>query len=478
MTILPNSDAYDHYTEGLSQPGNGDKQHKAHLQYVVAEEVTDVPSRTPRSRQPTTGRPKIHKSDTGLLLAFTHMGVKVRRNVRSRDIELWLPEGQGWSANLPGQGVWTPMEDDIESRLICEINRQFRVTFGADTWTRCLRSLLASRQEDPLVDYVRGGKWDGKDRLETGLQDVLGVEDGPLTRWALRSVLLAAIDRMHVPGAAHHTTVVLASKEEGYGKSLFWQSLCPKSLFIDVNDLSVPFKELNERIPKAAIVEFSELAGLTGRNLKIIKAMLTSDDDSMRFSYGRATTHMLRRWVGVGSCNIDAAGTLPESPSGHRRWLVLEAPSLVTYRTIEKWANENACQLWYEALDMYESTPEADRTSLHHVPNDLRDLQFKNNDGYEERQEGIRMTALSLTRTVEDPQKLMDLMILGGMHVPRAASDSVPYEERMAEALANAVRDKSGQMALSRDLQRCGWTRRDTSVKGEKGIWWYPPTAV
>lgn len=478
MTILTDPDKNDHRAEVPIQPSNGDNRDTLSKHAAVADGATSAAPDTPRSRTRGKGRLHIQKSDSGLLLAFSDMGVEIRRNMRSREVELWLPGDMDWCTDLPGREEWSTMEVDIESRMICEINRRYKVMFGADTWTRCLQSLLASRQEDPILEYVHGGEWDGKPRLDTCLQHVLGVEDGPLAKWALRSVLLAAIDRMHVPGAAHHTTVVLASKREGFGKSAFWRLVCPETLFTDINDLSIPFKELNERVAQAVIVEFSELAGLTGRNLKVVKAMLTSTDDSMRWAYGRTTTHMLRRWVGVGSCNVDATGALPESPSGHRRWLVLEVPRLVKYQTIEAWANENAAQLWYEALELYKSTPTEARTSLHHVPTDLRDLQFENNARYEERHEGVQLTALSLTQTVQDPQKLVDLMILGGMHVPRATSDSVPYEQRMAEALANAVRDKAGQMALSKEIERCGWARRDTSVKGEKGIWWFPPTAV
>jgi hypothetical protein len=419
--------------------------------------------------------PKVRRSDTGLQNALDAMGVAVRRNVRSRNVELWLPEDQDWSEGLLGRGLWSPMEDDIESRLICEIQRRFNVVFGTQTWTRSLNSLLASRQVDAMWEHVYGGKWDGKHRLENGLQQILGVENSPLTRWALQSVLLSAIDRMHVPGAPHHTTVVLVSVEAGFGKSAFWRLICPQGLFIDVRDLSIPFKELNERISKSVIVEFSELAGLNDRNQKVIKALLTSEDDSMRWSYGRSVPLTLRQWVGVGSCNVDAAGALPEDASGHRRWLVVEVPHLVEYKTIEQWANENASQLWYEALEMYRSTPEEDRTSLHHVPTSLRRAQFENNSRYEERHEGIRAAALELTRVIRQPKKLVDLMLESGIHVPRAAPEGVPWEERMAEARAAATRDKAAQNVMAKELQRLGWVKRDTSMNGEKGVFWFPP---
>ena len=88
----------------------------------------------------------------------------------------------------------------------------------------------------------------------------------------------------------------------------------------------------------------------------------------------------------------------------------------------------------------------------------------------------MRAAALSLTQTVCRPQKLVDLMLEGEIHVPRAAPDNVPLEERKTEARAAAVRDKAGQGGLARELQRLGWSKRDTSVEGEKGIWWFPPT--
>ena len=493
VAVWNNDGDYDNYLEKMidaaaaagitdaaevaRQFANGFKSRREkHADEEASGGPTDTGSNTPGTERASSRDARVSRSDTGLLAAFDAMGVGIRKNLRSRDVEIWLPEDQEWAEGLPDRGRWATTSEDIESRLICEINRTFNIMFGAGTWSRSVQSLLASRQVDPLWSYVYGGKWDGRPRLETALQDVLGVEDTPLARWALQSVLLAVIDRMHIPGAAHHTTVVLASIEGGYGKSAFWKQLCPQGLFIDVHDLNGPFKELNERISKAAVVEFSELAGLSGRNLKVIKALLTSDDDSMRWAYGHSTVHMMRRWGGVGSCNIDAAGSLPEDTSGHRRWLVLEVPRLVGFKRIERWAGENRDHLWYEARDLYLSTPESDRTALHHVPTSLRAAQFKNNEQYEERHEGMRNAALSLTQTVCRPQKLVDLMLMAEIHVPRAAPDTVSLEDREAEARAAATRDKAGQGGLARELQRLGWSKRDTSVDGEKGIWWFPPT--
>ena len=492
VAVWNNDGDYDNYLEKMidaaaaagitdaaevaRQFANGFKSRREkHADEEASGGPTDTGSNTPGTERASSRDARVSRSDTGLQNAFDALGVEVRKNVRSQDVEIWLPADQDWAEDLPNLGQWSPTWDDLESRLVCEIHRQFNVMFGAGTWNRSLQSLLASRRVDPMWGYVYGGRWDGKPRLETALQDVLGVEDTPLARWALPSVLLGAIDRMHVPGAAHHTTVALASIEGGYGKSAFWKLLCPDGLFIDVRDLGMPFKDLNERIAKGSIVEFSELAGLTGRNLKIIKALLTSDDDSMRWAYGRSTAYMIRRWVGVGSCNVDAAGTLPEDTSGHRRWLVIELPKMVEYTAIENWAGENADQLWYEALETYLATPEKERTSLHHVPTSLRASQFKTNEKYEERHEGIREAALSLTQTVTTPQKLVNLMLAAEIHVPRAAPATVPAEERVAEARANALRDKNGQGALARELQRLDWRNRDTSVGGEKGNWWFPP---
>ena len=67
-------------------------------------------------------------------------------------------------------------------------------------------------------------------------------------------------------------------------------------------------------------------------------------------------------------------------------------------------------------------------------------------------------------------------MLIAEIHVPRAAPDTVSLEDREAEARAAATRDKAGQAALARELQRLGWSKRDTSVDGEKAIWWSPPT--
>ena len=172
---------------------------------------------------------------------------------------------------------------------------------------------------------------------------------------------------------------------------------------------------------------------------------------------------------------MDAAGTLPEDSSGRHHWLVLEVPRLVEYKVIERWAQENAAQLWFEALTIYLSTPEEERTALHHVPTSLRALQFATNERYEERHEGMREAALWLTQLMKAPAGLIDLMLKAGIYAPRLAPDGIPDDIVVAEAGASALRDKAAQGALARELHRIGWQKRDTSVRGEKGIWWFPP---
>ena len=456
---------------GEGYAGN-DAGEKCELGFGAVESGTSMSPNPEDSVGPNPSR--IDRTDVGLSIVFQKLGIEIRRNVRSRAVEIYLPKDRDWARGLPGLGEWRVLEDDVEHYLMSLLEREFKVRFGQTTWARYLGSLLARRWFDPMMEFVKScGDWDGVDRIGTAMQECLGAEDTPINGWALPSVLYAVIDRCYEPGADHHTVVTLGSTSGGTGKSAWWKLLVPRGLHIDNVDLSAPLQKIVERANKSALLEVSELAGLSHRVYDKIKALISSYDDSLRLAYGHNPAELLRRWVMVGSVNLNANGVLPEDTSGHRRWLVVPVKK-VPYVTVARFLNDSYVrQLWAEAHHRYLTTPLEDRTALHHVQPELEYDQTVVNASHEQRPEGFVTVARWIHANIHVPHTIAQLLVEGGVYPPQmsGSEDASPLRE---EAIGAAVRDRRSQMALASELSRLGWTKREVSLDGIKAMRWYP----
>ena len=77
-----------------------------------------------------------------------------------------------------------------------------------------------------------------------------------------------------------------------------------------------------EAIQGKALVEIAEMQGMTSARLDKIKAFMTrTEDGGIRLAYRRNPEPSPRRCVFLGTCNDDGTGTLPNDPTGNRRWV-------------------------------------------------------------------------------------------------------------------------------------------------------------
>ena len=450
-----------------------DAGEKCDLGFGAVESGTSMSPNSEDSVGPYPSR--IDRTDVGLSIVLQYLDIDIRRNMRSRSVEIHLPRDRDWAKGLPGLGEWHVLEDDVENFLMSLLEREFKVRFGRTTWERYLGSLLARRWFDPQMEFIKScGEWDGVDRIGTAMQECLGAEDIPMNRWALPCVLYAVIDRCYEPGADHHTVVTLGSTSGGTGKSAWWKLLVPRGLHIDNVDLSMPLQKVVERANRSALLEVSELAGLSHRIYDKIKSLISSYDDSLRLAFGHNPAELLRRWVMVGSVNLNVNGVLPEDTSGHRRWLVVPVKK-VPYVTVAQFLNDSYVrQLWAEAHHRYLTTPLEDRTALHHVPPALEEAQTVANAGHEQRIEGFAAVAQWIHGHIRTPHTIVQLLVEGGVYPPQmsGSEDASPLRE---EAIGAAVRDRRSQMALASELSRLGWTKKEISIDGIKAMRWYPP---
>jgi hypothetical protein len=157
---------------------------------------------------------------------------------------------------------------------------------------------------DPVLDWINGLKWQGASLLDDWLIKYMGAKDTAYVRAVGRKVLIGAIRRVRQPGCKLDSTLVLESRQQGIGKSLFCADLAgAPDLFTDQELLALDNKGQQELLQGKWIAEIAELAGLRKADLQKVKAFLTRTTDRARPAYGRVVVERPRRGIQIATTN-------------------------------------------------------------------------------------------------------------------------------------------------------------------------------
>ena len=398
--------------------------------------------------------------DTALATAL----IRVRYNVR------WLlPE-----ISRAG-GEWMPVDDMDEAhvRLLCGgLEWEDRV------WRTLWLNTLRCKKVDPFLEYLRGlPPWDGRPRVDAWAPRCWTIAPGQYNAraaaWTGVHVFLGTVKRTLEPGAKLDVTPVIVGPQAA-GKSWHLSSLFPEDLrgaFGDELRLTGDSKEMLEAMQGKALIEVSEMQGMTRAKLDALKAFLTRLADSARLSYRKNPDHAPRRCVFVGTVNDDGTGVLPEDGTGNRRWNVLritgtgDHPSAVA---------ADRDQYWAEALHRVEAGEDPS------LPGDMVGEQRETNERF-------RMHDSFEDAIADIEDKAREATSLRGVHrhgIPPAVlwewAGLLGKEERDAEGkvterkgmLRTAAQVSKGDaMRFARTLKSRGWVRKHT----EHGARWFPP---
>ena len=171
----------------------------------------------------------------------------------------------------------------------------------------------------------------------------------PTANILLRKTLISAIARIFMPGCKVDTTTVLVGPQ-GNLKSTFWKTLASAPYFCD--DFSDPAnKDHILKLHETWFVEWSELHGLSRREITHIKQFMSTSRDLIRAPYGRSNEWMPRPSIITGTTN---EAEFLSDPTGNRRWWVIECkekidiPAVIRDRDLI-WASVMLAALWGEA---------------------------------------------------------------------------------------------------------------------------------
>ena len=218
---------------------------------------------------------------------------------------------------------------------------------GHKTIYSCIQALSKQNARSPMLEYVKGLEWDGKNRIEDWMCRHWGVEDTPFHREVQAKWMISACARMDKPGTKIDW-ILLVTGPQGTGKTSM-----PSVLFKDNN--LVLYGEHNDKdlhmlLHSSLCVGFDEMDSFGKKEMSFLKAMISRCEDSFRPPYGASVETFPRRFTLYGSGNRHEF--LQHDPSGYRRYPVIEVRKLLDFKGLDSERD----QLWAEAFHKYSNT--------------------------------------------------------------------------------------------------------------------------
>lgn len=244
----------------------------------------------------------------GRILALT--AAQARDKSDSLTIEYWLAALQQRPAfdefsNVLIMADGQRLTDHTERQLWIQAREVSGLKFAWDLFGAVLRNLAYGNRFHPVRDYLDlcAGEWDGTNRLDTWLTELLGVPASPYTSAVGRLWLTAACRRIRQPGAKFDEIPVLEG-EQGTLKSSAMATLMPvESWFTDDLTLAMNSKEILEATEGKWIVEAPELSRMGRADVQHVRAMLSRQFDRARPAYGRNVEERGRQFVAFATTN-------------------------------------------------------------------------------------------------------------------------------------------------------------------------------
>jgi len=205
----------------------------------------------------------------------------------------------------------------------------------------------------PVRDWLETLEWDGVERIDHWLHDMMGVEEQEFTegdegvddyvRQAGAKWLISAVARVMQPGCKVDHMLVLEG-DQGTGKSTAVRFLAGNDLFSD-NLSDIRNKDSSMELQGVWIIELAELDHLKRTESAAMKAWLTKTRDRFRPPFGKSVQDFARQCIFVGTVN---GSSYLKDDTGNRRYWPIRTGKIDTQAI--KDARE---QLWAEALVRY-----------------------------------------------------------------------------------------------------------------------------
>jgi putative DNA primase/helicase len=219
-----------------------------------------------------------------------------------------------------------------------------------------LPAVFAQHTKNPILDFFKSKKWDGKNRI-LDLAATLTVAENDesyayvaLKTWLIQCVA-AADGAQHTPNKnaiAKFELVFILQGGQGARKTSWFGKLVPKQIseyLIDGVHLDPADKDSVKQATSCWICELGELDSTFKRaDISRLKAFLSKKTDTLRLPYDRATSQLGRRTSFGGSVNPEQ---FLSDNTGSRRFLPVQIITCNSLHTIDMQ------QLWAQVYALY-----------------------------------------------------------------------------------------------------------------------------
>ena len=379
---------------------------------------------------------------------------------------------------------WTPLTDQLRDRLREQIRRfiirnwevvdkhgNVRQRYGPVKYTAgnsgaasflpILWSAVADLEIDPFLWWLESlPPWDGVRRIDTLIDDVLGVEEdysAELIAAAGWSILGGAVERTLRPGAEHHQSVLIKGKP-GLGKSLFAQLLLPRPEFfaegVGITALHED-KLAIEAIDTAVIVEIAEVSAVRGKiEIDALKKTLSKSRLSARLAYRRDPVRHDCAHVFLATSNDDEPLPLDEGLA--RRFIILGIEGRLALqpggflKVGTPWFDERRDQIWAEALHRVRAGEDV------HVPESMYTTGT--------------LAEMYLDDDYDDFLEMVETDVKDGVKVP-----PFTFGELKTDGFWTKDRRTPSSALFAKAAERRGWVKQRTRESGSQRRVWHPP---
>lgn len=214
------------------------------------------------------------------------------------------------------------------------------------------RNAAFQEKYHPIRDYLKGLKWDGKERVSTLFADFLGAEDNRLNQEITKLSLKAAVGRVYRPGIKYdHVTTLFGG--QGIGKSMLISKLARNREWFNDSLQVVGSKDAYELLQGSWIIELAEMAATRKADIETTKNFVTKTSDKYRPAYGRNTVDHPRQCVFFASTNEEE---FLKDKTGNRRYLPISVGIYKDRVRPQDLTPEYVDQLWAEAVQLFEQS--------------------------------------------------------------------------------------------------------------------------
>lgn len=325
----------------------------AKLKKVVTQVKKNIQKYNKNNRFDSNGDAYIFMNITGNKKDDTTIDNYVQAILNTPDIinNIKFNEFTGKFERIHNDGIIRNWTDDDDAWILNMIEKSYRIK-DKSTYRDALLLCKSEIAYHPIKDTIESIKWDGKERIDKFLVDIMHCDDDDYSREVSRMIFYGGISRIYKPGCKFDYMTILVG-EQGTCKSTIvdWLNLgCGSNKEI----MSIDGKDGAEILRYGWICEFSELlAMIKNRMVEPMKAYVSRQVDTYRSAYAANWTDMPRHCIFIGTTNsfnflIDL--------TGNRRFLPIEVKSSRgELYDREQEVKEYIQQCWAEAKYLYDN---------------------------------------------------------------------------------------------------------------------------